>query len=118
MALPTYSTGTVSVSEDGAVTVAGGGIWSGLSVVMGDLIAVDGGAAVLISDVDADATHGQLAGWTGGAVSGKSYVVYQCSNLRFDDVEIALDLQKKVQALNTEGLYIFVPSSATVPIPR
>lgn len=117
MALPTYSTGTVSVSEDGTVTVAGGGIWSGLSVVMGDLIAIDGGAAVLISDVNADATHGQLAGWTGGTAIGKPYVVYQCSNLRFDDVEIALDLQKQVRALNTEGFYIFVPSASADPDP-
>jgi hypothetical protein len=113
--LTTYSTGTVAVTTGGAVTVTGG-IWSGTNVVAGDKISVDGGATVLLSDVT-DVTHGQIAGWTGGAVSGESYVVYQDSSLRFDDVQIAQDLQKQVAALNTTGFIVFVPSTATAPDP-
>lgn len=115
MALTTYSTGTVSVSAGGTVTVAGG-IWNATNVTSADLISVDGGAALLLSDVSG-LDSGQIAGWTGGEVSGKTYVVYQCSSLRFEDVQIAQDLQKQVAALNTEGFYIFVPSSATEPDP-
>ena len=115
MALPTYSTGTVSIDANGAVTVAGG-IWSGLNVVAGDDISVDGGATVLISDVT-DVSHAQLAGWAIGAVSDKAYVVYQNSSQRFDDVQIALDLKKQVQALNTTGFEVFVAESLTAPDP-
>jgi hypothetical protein len=115
MALPIYSTGTVSVDAAGAVTVSGG-LWSGGNVVEGDQIAVDGGAALLISGVT-DATHGQIVGWTGGIVSGKPYVVYKTSSRRFDDVQIADDLQKQVAALNTEGYYVFVPSTLAEPDP-
>jgi hypothetical protein len=115
MALNTYSTGTVSVTTGGAVTVAGG-IWGGPNVVAGDMVSVDGGAALLINDV-ADATHGQLVGWSGGAVSGKSYIVYKCSSLRFDDVQMAEDAKDIVAALNTEGFYHFVPPGASEPDP-
>jgi hypothetical protein len=115
MALNTYSTGTVAVTTGGAVTVSGG-IWTGPNVVEGDMISIDGGAAVLISDVT-DATHGQLVGWSGGAVTGKNYVVYKCSSLRFDDVQVAEDAKDIVAALNTEGFYHFVPPTATVPDP-
>jgi len=115
MPLTTYSTGTVSIDADGAVTVAGG-IWSATNVTSGDMISVDGAAALLLNDVS-DATHGQLVGWTGGAVSDKAYVVYQCSSLRFEDVQIAQNLDKQVAALNTEGFYVFVRSAATGPDP-
>ena len=114
-ALTTYSTGTIAVTTGGAVTVTGG-IWSGTNVVAGDKISVDGGATVLLSDVS-DVTHGQIAGWTGGAVSGKTYVAYQCSPLRFDDVAIAQDLQKQVAALNNQGYPVIVPDGASVPDP-
>ncbi|MGB3490780.1 MAG: hypothetical protein WBA62_22045 [Xanthobacteraceae bacterium] len=113
MALNTYSTGTVSVTSGGAVAVAGG-IWGGPNVVAGDMVSVDGGAALLINDV-ADATHGQLVGWSGGAVSGKVYVVYKCSSLRFDDVQMAEDAKDIVAAFNTEGFYHFVKPGATEP---
>lgn len=115
MALNTYSTGTVSVTSGGAVTVAGG-VWTGPNVVAGDMISVDGAPALLISDVS-DTTHGQLVGWSGGAVSGKSYVVYKCSSLRFDDVQMAEDAKDIVAAFNTEGFYHFVPPDATAPDP-
>lgn len=117
MSLPTYSTGTVSVSADGAVTVAGGGIWSGLDVVAGDQILVDGAALVMIDEINADAIHAQLFGWGGGDVTGKTYVVKQCSSLRFDDVQIALDLTKQVSALNTDGFEVFVGADASGPDP-
>lgn len=115
MALNTYSTGTISVTAGGAVTVAGG-IWTGPNVVAGDMISIDGAPALLINDVT-DATHGQLVGWSGGAVSGKSYVVYKCSSLRFDDVQMAEDAKDIVAAFNTEGFYHFVPPDATGPDP-
>lgn len=115
MALPTYSTGTVSVDVAGAVTVSGG-IWSGSNVVEGDRISVDGGADLLISGAT-DATHGQIVGWSGGAVSDKTYIVYKTSSRRFDDVQIADDLKDQVQALNTEGYFVFVASTDAAPDP-
>jgi hypothetical protein len=110
-----YRTGTVAVTTDGGVTVSGG-IWGGPNVVDGDMVSVDGTPALLVSAVT-DATHGQLVGWSDGVVSGKSYVAYKCSSLRFDDVQIAQDLQKQVAALNLINYFIPVPDGAAAPDP-
>lgn len=116
MALPTYQTGTVSVPEHGTVVSGSGTIWSGLNVVAGDLISIDGEPATIIIDV-AGVAELAIPEWRGEAKSDVSYVIYQVSSLRFSDVQIALDLKKQVQALNTEGFYVFVPPSATEPDP-
>lgn len=115
MPLNTYSTGTVAISSGGAVTVSTG-IWTGPNVVAGDMISVDGAPALLINDVT-DATHGQLVGWSGGSVSGKTYIVYKCSSLRWDDVKIAEDAKNIVAATNVQGYPVIVPDSASAPDP-
>lgn len=116
MALPTYSTGTVSVSEDGTVVTGSGTIWSGLSVVAGDMIVIDGAPAILITDVT-DITHLSIPPWPGAGTADVPYVIYQCSPLRFEDVQIALDLQKQVRALNTTGFEVFVADALIEPDP-
>lgn len=116
MALPTYSTGTVSVPEDGTVVTGSGTIWSGLNVVAGDMISIDGAPAVLITDVT-DITHLSIPPWTGAPTTDVPYVIYRCSPLRFDDVQIALDLQKQVRALNTTGFEVFVADALIAPDP-
>lgn len=116
MALLTYSTGTVSVAAGGTGVTGIDTIWSGLNAVAGDVISIDGADPVLITDiVDVDALV--IPAWQGGAKSNVPYVIYQCSSLRFSDVQIALDMKKQVQALNTEGFFVFVPVSASSPDP-
>lgn len=112
MALPTYQTGTVSVSADGTVVTGLGTIWTGINVVAGDMLAIDGAAPVLITDV-ADVTHLSIPAWAGADKAGVAYIIYQVSSLRFDDVQIAQDLQKQVQALNATGYIIPVPVGGT-----
>lgn len=115
-ALPTYSTGTVSVAAGGTVVTGVGTIWSGVNVVPGDMIAIGGSAAVLITDVT-DVTHLVIPAWGGAAQTAVAYVVYQIPAARFDDVQIAQDLQKQVAALNNQGYPVIVPDADSVPDP-
>lgn len=116
-AIPTYHTGTVSVLTNGTTIVGDGTIWSGVNVAAGDRIVVDNEADVLITDVINETNIAIAPSWKAGNKAGASYVVYQCSSRRFDDVQIAEDLRKQVSALNTEGLYIVVPSTSSAPDP-
>ncbi len=115
MALPSYSTGTVSIDAGGMAATGAGTIWTGGNAREGDDIVVDGVIARIVEVVSA--TELTITKWTGGAASGAAYVIYQNASRRFDDVDIADDLRKQVSALNTEGFYHFVPPSATEPDP-
>ncbi len=63
------------------------------------------------------ATELTITPWQGENESGAAYTIYQTSSRRFDDVQIADDLQKQVAALNTDGFYHFVKSSEAAPDP-
>lgn len=115
MALNTYSTGTVSVTAGGTTVTGSGTIWSGNKAVAGDEFVI-GGVRALIVDV-VSVTELTITPWPGSDESGASYAIYQTSSQRFADVQIAIDAGKIVDALNTEGFYIFVPSDATAPDP-
>ncbi len=117
MTIPTYSTGTVSVSEDGTVvTGLGGPIWSGTNVKEGDWIEIDGEAAVLVLSVT-DMTHLVIPQWKWGAKVSVPYVVYNNFSARDDGTAIARDVSTLVAALNKEGFIWFVGPGETDPDP-
>ncbi|SFM00802.1 hypothetical protein SAMN03159423_4884 [Bradyrhizobium sp. NFR13] len=117
MTLPTYSTGTVSVSADGTVvTGLGGPIWSGTNVKEGDWIEIDGAPAVLILTVT-DMTHLVIPPWQGGDKVSVPYVVYNNFSARDDGTAIARDVSTLVAALNKEGFIWFVGPNETNPDP-
>ena len=117
MTLPTYSTGTVSVSADGTVvTGLGGPIWSGTNVKEGDWIEIDGAPAVLILAVT-DMTHLVIPPWQGSDKVSVPYVVYNNFSARDDGTAIARDVSTLVAALNKEGFIWFVGPDETDPDP-
>jgi hypothetical protein len=116
LTLPTYSTGTASVSVGGTTVTGVGTVWSGLNAVPGDTIVIGTSAPTIVTNVT-DTTHLTIPAWTGAAQAGVTYTIYQTSSQRFSDVQLALDLKKQVQALNTEGFYYFVSPTETTPDP-
>jgi hypothetical protein len=117
MTFPSYSTGTVSVSANGTVVTGVGTIWSGVNARAGDVIIVDDLPAVEIKDVTDDTHLALWSPWSGGAKSAVSYTIIQKSPLRFAGGQAMADVSTLVAALNTDGFYVFVPSTATVPDP-
>lgn len=113
---PTYSTGTVSIGAAATVVVGVGSLWEQTNAMPGDHLVCDG-HEVTIMDVT-DVTHLAINAWPFTAVSaGASYKIIQDSPLRFVGGQVAADMQKLVQALNTDGFYHFVDSTETVPDP-
>lgn len=115
-AFPTYSTGTVAVAN-GATTVIGTGTtWSGTNARPGDDIVVDGHTVVVL-DVT-DPTHLVIDAWPYTTVSaGATYKIIKRSPLRFAGGDAMADVSTLVAALNTDGFYVFVSSTLTVPDP-
>lgn len=116
MALTPYVTGTVSVSANGTVVTGSGTIWTGTNAFEGDRIVIDDEQDVLITGIT-DATHLTIPKWPYGNKSAVSYAIYKTSALRFDDVQIAQDLQDQVAALNTAGFIVFVDPTLSAPDP-
>lgn len=113
---PTYSTGTVSIGAAATVVVGAGSLWEATNAVPGDHLVCDG-HEVTIMDVT-DVTHLAINAWPFTAVpGGTAYKIIQDSPLRFVGGQVASDMQKLVQALNTDGFYWFVDSNETVPDP-
>lgn len=113
MTITTYNTGTASVSAGGTTVTGAGVIWTGGNAREGDEFVIDGVRALILDVVSA--TELVITPWQGGNESGAAYTIYQASSRRFDDVQIADDLQKLVTFLNAEGVYLYVPSDATGP---
>lgn len=117
MTIPTYSTGTVSVSANGTVVSGGSSvIWASPAVKEGDWIAIDGLGVTMILEVT-DNSHLVIPQWKGGAKTNVSYVIYNNFSARADRAEIASDLVKQVTALNVEGFIWYVASTRTEPDP-
>ncbi|CAM5401252.1 Poly(Beta-D-mannuronate) C5 epimerase 7 OS=Afipia felis OX=1035 GN=algE7_2 PE=4 SV=1 [Afipia felis] len=115
MALPSYSTGTATVASEGTVVALTDATTRYNNFFPGDTFCIGAASAKVVDIVDDD--HFTITPWPGDAEANAEYIVYQVSTLRFTDVELALDLKKQVQALNTEGFYVFVPQSASEPDP-
>lgn len=118
MALQTYFTGTVSVEENGTVVTGTDTMWTGVNVIAGDWIEIPKESGTLVKIIDVtDITHLQIPKWTGSAETDVEYVIYRDSSLRFSDVQIALNVEAQVQALETDGFEVFVPPDAVAPDP-
>lgn len=114
-ALASYSTGTVTITSGGTTVTGSTTVWSGVNVRPGDILQV-GNYQTVVSDVT-DTTHLVIPPWGGGAVSGASYKIFQTSPQRFAGSQAMADVSKLVAALNTNGYFVFVGSTETVPDP-
>jgi hypothetical protein len=115
MTLPTYQTGTVSVSNGGTVVTGVGGIWSGTNAKEGDFFARADGVA-LITEVT-DTTHFKITPWPGATVAGGAYTIHQNFVGRVVGVAAAQDVDKLVAALDKNGFIFFVGPDETAPDP-
>ena len=116
MALPIYSTGSVSVAAGGTVVTGTGGLWSGINVKQGDFININNVATVLITEVT-DATHLKIPPWPGAAQSGVAYTIYQNYVGRVVGVAAAEDVGTMLEKLHTTGLPFLVEPDQTAPDP-
>jgi hypothetical protein len=117
MAIPVYSTGTVSVAANGTdVSNGGSAIWSNGNVKEGDWIVIDGEAMTMVLAV-VDTEHITIPEWQGGAKTNVSYAIYQNYSARDDSSAIARDVGTLVAALNKEGFIWFVGPDEEEPDP-
>jgi hypothetical protein len=116
MALPQYSTGTVSVAAGGTVVTCLGGMWSGINAKQGDFISIDGLDEVLITEVT-DATQLKIAPWQGAAKTSVPYVIYQNYVGRVVGVAAAEDVGDMLEKLHVDGLPFILGVDETVPDP-
>jgi hypothetical protein len=109
--------GTVSVGAGDTVIVGSdGAIWSATNARAGDDIVVLG-HTVIMQDV-LDTGHLAIDPWPYDAVpAGTPYKIVQRSPLRYGLGQVAADVSRLVATLNTEGLPVIVPATATAPDP-
>jgi hypothetical protein len=116
MALPQYSTGTVSVAAGGTVVTSLGGMWSGINVKQGDFISIANLAEVLITEVT-DETHLKIAPWQGPAQTSAVYTIFQNYVGRVVGVAAAEDVGVMLEKLHVDGLPFILGVEETVPDP-
>jgi len=116
MALPTYSTGTVSVAAGGTVVTNTGGMWSGINVKQGDWISINSLPAVLVIEVT-DNTHLKIPPWAGAAQSNVPYIIYQNYAGRVVGVAAAEDVGDMLERLRDQAPIYNVPTGETEPDP-
>jgi hypothetical protein len=116
LTLPTYSTGTVSVTNGGTTVTALGSIWSGTNAKQGDFISIDGSGVVLVTSVT-DLTHLEIPPWQGPTKSAVSYTLYQNFVGRVVGVAAAQDVSTLIAALNKTGFIFFVGPTEIEPDP-
>jgi len=116
MALPIYSTGTVSVAAGGTVVTGVGGAWTGTNVKQGDFISIAGSTAVLVTEVT-DTTHLMIAPWPGAAQAGAAYSIYQNYVGRVVGVAAAEDVGVMLEKLHVDGLPFIVGPTEAAPDP-
>jgi hypothetical protein len=114
-AFPSYSTGTVSIAASATSVVGVGSNWTGQNAMPGDTLVV-GGHQVVVQDVT-DSLHLAIDAWPFSAVSAVAYVLYKNSPLRFVGGQAMASVSKLVDELNTDGFYVFVGPTLTVPDP-
>jgi hypothetical protein len=116
MAESKYNVGTVSITNGETTVTMTGGMWNSANVQVFDEIEIDGLVAVRIRSVDASAGTAELTQpWAGTTKTAVAYVVWQVSPLRFAGGQVAQNVVELVNRLNAEGLYLYIPSSATGP---
>lgn len=115
MTLPTYQTGTVSVSNGGTTVTGSGTIWSGTNVKQGDFFARSDGVALITEVTDTDTL--QITPWPGATVSGGAYTIHQNFVGRVVGVAAAEDVANLVAALDKNGFIFFVGPDEIEPDP-
>lgn len=104
MANPTYSTGTVSVTNGGTTVTGVGTLWTGVNAKAGDEISINGLEPVSIKDVT-DATHLELwAPWAPTTQTTVAYKIIQDYPARVVGVSAAQDVGVMLSKLRTSGL--------------
>src|SRR5258708_20307762 len=118
MALPSYTTGTVSVSAGGTIVTGIGTIWSGTNAQPGDEIYINNTLpAIKIKDIT-DTLHLTLwAPWTGANQVSVPYIIVQDYPSRVVGVAAAVNVGNMLAALSSLGPPFNVPSTEPVPDP-
>jgi hypothetical protein len=113
--VPTYSTGTVSVAHGATVVAAASGspVWT-INAFASDPLVIDGFGPVEIMGVTDDG-HLTIEKWPYTSVVGSTYKILQIGTLRFAPAAMAVSVNRLVSALDADGFYIFVKSTATAP---
>lgn len=118
MTFPTYSTGTVSVLDNGTVVTGLGTLWQRSNARQGDKIIVDPAAGhpeitiLAVNDLD-QVTLAQP--WTHGDKTSVAYIIIKNSVERVSGVRAFDDLDSMIAAMNSDGFYHFVASTQTLP---
>lgn len=115
-AFPTYSTGTVSIAALATSVVGVGSNWTGQNAMPGDVLVVAHQPPVIVQDV-VSALALDIDAWPFAAVAAVPYVLYKTSPLRFVGGQAMADVSTLVAALNTDGFFVFVGPTLTVPDP-
>lgn len=116
MTLPTYSTGTIGVTNGGTVVTGASTLWSGTNVKEGDFFVRSDGMA-LITEVT-NTTHLKITPWLGATVaSAGTYTIEQNYSGRVVGVAAAQDVGTMLGKLHTDGLPFLVGLTETVPDP-
>lgn len=110
----TYSTGTISIAADGTVFTGTGTLWS-TQAEQGDWIFANGNIAVITSDAITDTTLTSELPWTGGVLSGASYVLLKMSWLRYESAITQQKVREFITNLTAAGLFTFVSGAAPDP---
>lgn len=111
---PSYSLGTVSVSNGDTAIVGDGTIWTGVNARAGDTIVISTDSAKIV-DVTDD-THLKIDTWPFTTVaSGTSYKIIQDSPLRFVGGQAMADVSFLISVLNSKGLLWYLPAGYTDP---
>ncbi|MCB1393240.1 hypothetical protein [Nitrobacter sp.] len=111
---PSYSLGTVSVSNGDVSIVGDGTIWSGVNARAGDTIVI-GTSIAKIVDVTDD-THLKIDAWPFATVAaGASYKIIQDSPLRFVGGQAMADVSSLIARINTQGFIWTLPPGVHSP---
>lgn len=115
MALPSYSTGTITVQQGGTSVIGTGTIWTGGNAREGDDFVVAGLLARIVEVVSVNELT--ITPWTGPDQSDAAYIIYQNAPRRFEDVQIADYVSRFVQTVNERGYVIPLLPSENEPDP-
>lgn len=111
---PSYTLGTVSVSNGDVAIVGDGTIWSGVNARAGDTIVIGTSVATIV-DVTDD-THLKIDAWPFTSVAaGTSYKIIQNSPLRFAGGQAMADVSSLIARINTQGFVWTLPAGVHSP---
>lgn len=117
MTIPYYNVGTVSIPLNGTIATFAGGALLESNAKADDTLIVDGFYPIDIVDIISD-TQATIDKWPGVAVVAGAYKIRQNGLNRYSDADIAEDVLRIVDDLDSLGYIIFVSAVETTPNPR